>query len=152
MEHLSSTELRDMRKFQIEIETRQVCINTVAPAPLPLFSLAGSELSFAGISKMPMAKLVYTFTPNKDSDSAMEGILRSNGVSQGLQPIDYQSGDGASPGLQSRDFSNGRGVHLPLHQSFQACDDRSLGEHSRDIPGGNDISQQYQYLMDLIGH
>ncbi|KAM3377459.1 hypothetical protein P3S68_009872 [Capsicum galapagoense] len=83
-----------------------------------------------------------------------DGDYRSaDGVYQGLQSIEYQSGDGASLGLQSRDFSNGDGVHLALDpKDFPACIGESLGEHSRDIPSGNDISPIIPISMDLIEH
>lgn len=64
-----------------------------------------------------------------------------DGVSEGLQSVDYQSG-GELLALHSRDFSNGDGVHLALHpKDFPGgSDGESLGEHSGDIPSGNGIS------------
>ncbi|XP_016468912.1 methylmalonate-semialdehyde dehydrogenase [acylating], mitochondrial isoform X2 [Nicotiana tabacum] len=165
------------RKFQIEIETRQVCINAAVPAPLPLFSLTCSELSLAGdINANGKAGVQFytqikTVTQQWKEFSSEGGLppLTSNypqsddGLSQGLQAFeyqsgagDYQSGDGVSEGLQSvdyqsggellalhsRDFSNGDGVHLALHpKDFPGgSDGESLGEHSGDISSGNGIS------------
>ncbi|KAJ8529936.1 hypothetical protein K7X08_036771 [Anisodus acutangulus] len=124
------------RKFQIEIETRQVCINTAVPAPLPLFSLAGSELSYAGDlnangkAGVHFYTQVKTVTQQWKEFSSNEGgtpTLTSNypqsndGLSQGLQAFDYQcgdgdyqSGDGVSQGLQSIDYQSGDGASLGL--------------------------------------
>lgn len=157
---------------------------------MPLFSLTGSELCFAGDLNANGKPGVHFYTQVKtvtqqwkefpSSEGGLptltsnypqsngglsqglqalsyrsgDGDYRSaDGVYQGLQSIEYQSGDGASLGLQSRDFSNGDGVHLALDpKDFPACIGESLGEHSRDIPSGNDISPIIPISMDLIEH
>ncbi|XP_057978207.1 methylmalonate-semialdehyde dehydrogenase [acylating], mitochondrial-like isoform X2 [Malania oleifera] len=69
------------RKFQTEIEVRQVGINVCIPVPLPIFSVTGSKASFAGDQNFSGKDGIHFYTQIKTVAQQWEDIPTEDGVS-----------------------------------------------------------------------
>nr|GLL23798.1 methylmalonate-semialdehyde dehydrogenase [acylating], mitochondrial-like isoform X2 [Ipomoea trifida] len=142
------------RKFRTEIESRQVGINAVLPAPLPFFLLTDSRASFNGDLSVNGKDILNFYTQVKTVTQQWKDFPTSEGTfmaSTSNDPLardrvpptfDIQSSDGVSlPVHVDRDLSNSNGVSLALQsKDFQCSDVESLGEHSRDVTNSSGIS------------
>ncbi|XP_031127372.1 methylmalonate-semialdehyde dehydrogenase [acylating], mitochondrial-like isoform X3 [Ipomoea triloba] len=142
------------RKFRTEIESRQVGINAVLPAPLPFFLLTDSRASFSGDISVNGKDILNFFTQIKTVTQQWKDFPTSEGTfmaSTSNDPLardrvppafDIQSSDGVSSlPVHDRDLSNSNGVSLALQsKDFQCSDVESLGEHSRDVTNSSGIS------------
>ncbi|XP_051142888.1 methylmalonate-semialdehyde dehydrogenase [acylating], mitochondrial-like isoform X2 [Andrographis paniculata] len=132
-----TSSLAAARKFQIEIDSGQIGINTAVSAPLPLFSFNGSKASFTGDvnfyakTGIEFYTKIKTVTQQWRDLSSIGGVSSSSGLNTEEDPdAPCNSGEAEPPhtlqsmdfpralGLQLRDFPNGQGlssVSMPLH-------------------------------------
>nr|GMC89638.1 methylmalonate-semialdehyde dehydrogenase [acylating], mitochondrial-like isoform X1 [Ipomoea batatas] len=138
------------RKFRTEIESRQVGINAVLPAPLPFFLLSDSRASFSDLSVNGKDTLnfytqIKTVTQQwKDfptSEGAFMASTSNDPLARDRVPPTFDIQSSESLPVHDRDLSNSNGVSLALQsKDFQCSDVESLGEHSRDVTNSSGIS------------
>ncbi|XP_019165509.1 PREDICTED: methylmalonate-semialdehyde dehydrogenase [acylating], mitochondrial-like isoform X1 [Ipomoea nil] len=121
------------RKFRTEIESRQVGINAVLPAPLPFFLLTDSRASFTGDLSVNGKDILNFYTQTKTVTQQWKDFPTSEGT--------FMASTSNDPLARDRDLSNSNGVSLALQsKDFQCSDVESLGEHSRDVTNSSGIS------------